>query len=82
VIAPALDVAVPQYRAQKRTCRASDALPSKVKREENAEVWHRDTRARAVRPAGMAEATARVSGDTALIAEQKDMTKGDREVHS
>jgi hypothetical protein len=63
----------------------------KLKREENAEVWHRDTRARAVRPAGMAEATARVSGDTALIAEQgdtaliaeqKDMTKGDREVHS
>jgi hypothetical protein len=30
----------------------------------------------------MAEAAARVSGDTALIAEQKDMTKGDREVHS
>jgi len=43
VIDPAPDVRCAPTAARKRTCRASDALPSKVKREKNAEVRHRDT---------------------------------------
>jgi hypothetical protein len=39
-------------------------------------------RAGAARPAGMAEAAARTSGDTALIAEEGDIVKRDRGVCS
>ena len=39
-------------------------------------------RAGAARPAGMAEAAARASGDTALIAEEGDIVKRDRGVCS